>query len=60
MLGHSKLNTEVLDTGMETVESNNYRGISRSDKDTNDVLVMTQEGARFSYKDEQKFINPFT
>jgi len=51
---------EVLDAGMETVESNNCREVSRKDRDANGVLATTQEGARFSCKDRQKFIDPFT
>jgi len=39
---------EILDTGMETVESNNCRGESKKDGDANGVLAVMQEGARFS------------
>jgi len=60
MLGHSELNIEVSDVGMETAESNDCTEVSRSNRDANGVLTMMQEGARFSYKDEWKFINPFT
>ena len=60
MLGHSKLDMEVSDAGMRTAESNNCKGMSRSNENTNGVLAITQEGARFSHKDKQKFINPFT
>jgi len=52
MLGHSELDMEVLDADMETVESNDCRGVSKKDGDTNGMLAVTQEGARFSYKDE--------
>ena len=38
MLGCLKLDTEVLDAGMETVESNDYREMSRNDRDANSVL----------------------
>ncbi len=41
MLGHSELDTEVSDAGMETAESNNCRGMSRKDGDVNDVLAAT-------------------
>ena len=41
MLGHSELDTEVLDTGMETMESNDCREILRNDGDTNDMLATT-------------------
>ena len=60
MLDYSELNTEVLDTGMETMKSDDCRGASSKDGDTNGVLATTQEGAKFSCKDEQKFINSFT
>ena len=60
MLGHPELDTEVLDIGMETAESDDYRGVSKKDRDANGVLAVIQEGARFSCKDGQKFINPFT
>jgi len=51
---------EVSDVGMETVESDDCRGVSKKNKDANSVLAAMQEGARFSCKDGQKFINPFT
>ena len=60
MLGHPELDTEVSDVGMETVESDDCRGMSRKDGDINSVLATTQEGARFSCKDGWKFIDPFT
>ena len=60
MLGHLELDTEVSNAGMETVESNDCREVSKKDGDANDVLAATREGARFSYKDERKFIDPFT
>ena len=60
MLGRSELDTEVSDAGMETAESDDCRGVSKKDGDANGVLAATQEGARFSCKDGQKFINPFT
>jgi len=60
MLGHLELDMEVLDAGMETTESNDCKGVSRKNRDTNGVLAAMQEGARFFYKDGQKFINPFT
>jgi len=50
---------EVSDTGMETTESNDCRGISKKNGDTNGVLAIMCEGVRFSYKDRWKFINPF-
>ena len=60
MLGHPELDTEVSDAGMETTESDDCRGVSKKDGDANGVLAATREGARFSCKDGQKFINPFT
>ena len=60
MLGHPELDTEVSDAGMETAESDDCRGVSKKDGDTNGVLVTMQEGARFSCKDGRKFIDPFT
>ena len=59
MLGYSELNMEISDADMETAESDNCRGVSKKNGDTNSVLAMTQEGARFSCKDRWKFINPF-
>ena len=59
ILGCSELNTEVLDADMETVESNDCRGESKKDGDANSILAATREGARFSCKDEQKFIDLF-
>jgi len=60
MLGHSELDTEVSDAGMETMESNDCRGVSEKNGDTNGVLAVMREGARFSCKDGWKFINIFT
>ena len=41
ILGHSELDTEVSNAGMETVESNNCRGVSKKDRDANGVLAAT-------------------
>ena len=60
MLGRSELDTEVSDAGMKTMESDDCREVSRKNGDANGVLAVTQEGARFSCKDEWKFIDPFT
>ena len=60
MLGHSELDMEVSDAGMETVESDDCREVSKKDRDANGVLAATQEGARFSCKDGRKFIDPST
>ena len=40
ILGHSELDTEILDAGMETVESNDCRGVSKKDGDANGVLAV--------------------
>jgi len=60
MLDRSELDTEVSDAGMKTVESDDYRGVSKNNRDANSILATIQEGARFSCKDGWKFINPFT
>jgi len=41
MLGHSELDMEVSDAGMETAESNDCRGMSKKDGDANGVLAAT-------------------
>jgi len=48
---------EVSDTGMETAESDDCRGMSKKNGDANGVLATMREGARFSCKDGQKFID---
>ena len=60
MLGHLELDTEVSDAGMKTAESDNCRGVSRKDRDANDMLAVMRKEARFSCKDGQKFIDLFT
>ena len=60
ILGHLKLDIEIPNAGMETVGSNDCRGESKKDGDANGVLAITREGVRFSCKDGQKFIDPFT
>ena len=59
MLDCSEVDTEVSDVGMETAESDDYRGVSRKDRDINGVLAVMREEARFSCKDGWKFINLF-
>ena len=59
MLDHSELDMEVSDAGIETAESDNCRGVSKTDGDANGILAMIQERVRFSYKDGWKFIVPF-
>ena len=41
MLGHSELDIKVLDTGIKTVETNDYRGLLRDNRDTNGMLATT-------------------
>jgi len=41
MLGCSKVDTEVLDIGIETMEPNDCREMSRDDEDANNVLATT-------------------
>ena len=60
MLGHLELDTKVSDAGMETMKSDDSRGVSRKDRDTTGMLAMMQKEARFSCKDKQKFIDLFT
>ena len=60
MLGHSELDIEVSDASIETTESDDCRGMSEKDGDTNGVLAAMHKGVRFFCKDGQKFINPFT
>jgi len=60
MLGHLEVDMKVSDIGMETAKSDDCRGILTNNGDTNGVLAIIQERARFSCKNRQKFINPFT
>jgi len=60
MLGCLEIDTEVLDTSMEAVKSNECKEMSGDDEDVNGVLAVIQEEARFFYKDRQKFIDLFT
>ena len=60
MLDHSELDTEVLDIGIETMESDNCREMSRDNRDANGILAAMWERARFSCKDKWKFIDLFT
>ena len=60
ILGCSEIDTEILSTDMETVKSSDCRKVLRDDGDTNEVLAIIQEKARFSYKYGQKFIDLFT
>ena len=60
MLGHSELDMEISDAGMGITESDDCREMSRKNRDTNSMLAVMQERARFSYKDRWKFIDLFT
>ena len=60
ILGHLELDAEISDVDMETAESNDYRGLSKKDRDANGVLAAMWEGVRFSCTDRRKFIDPFT
>jgi len=40
ILGYSEINMEVSDTGMETIDFNDCREMSRDDRDTNGMLTM--------------------
>jgi len=55
-----KVDIEILDTDIETMMSNDCREVSGDARDANGMLATMQEGARFSCKDEWKFINLFT
>jgi len=60
MLNCLEVDTEVLDAGMKTVESNDCREMLGDNGGANSILAAMQEGARFSYKDRWNFINLFT
>ena len=38
MLDHSKVNTEISDTGIETTGSNDCKEMSRDNRDTNGIV----------------------
>ena len=59
MLGHSELDMKVLNTGIETMESDDCREMSKKDGDVNGVLAMMWEGVIFFCKDRWKFIDLF-
>ena len=40
ILCHSELDMKISDTGIEPMESDNYRGISKNNRDANDVLAV--------------------
>ena len=39
ILGYLELDIEISDTGMETIESNDCKGMSRNDRNTNSMLA---------------------
>ena len=47
MLGRLELDMEILDTGMETMESDDCREMSRKNGDANGILVITRERVRY-------------
>ena len=51
MLGHSEVESEVLDTGIEIMGLNDCREMSEDYGDANSVLAVIWGRARFSYKD---------
>jgi len=51
---------EVSDAGMEIAKSDDCREVFKKNGNANGVLATTREGARFSCKDGQKFIDLFT
>ena len=60
ILDYSEVDTEVSSVDMESVEFDNCREVLGDDGDTNRILAVMQERARFFYKDKWKFINLFT
>ena len=50
MLDCPELDMEISDASMETTEFNDYREMSRKDRNANDVLAMTWEEVRFFCK----------
>ena len=59
ILDYSKIDIEVSDADMETVESDSCRGVSEANRNANGILAIIQEEARFFHKDGQKFIDLF-
>jgi len=50
MLSHLEVDIEILDVGIETAKSDDCRGVSKNNRDANDMLATMQERVRFSYK----------
>ena len=51
MLDYLELDTKVSDASMETMKSDDCRGVLRDDRDVNSMLAVMQERTRFSCKD---------
>ena len=47
MLGCSEVNIKILNANMKTVEFDNCREISENNRNTNNILVIIQEKAKF-------------
>ena len=54
-----EVNTKILDSSVETAVFDGYKESLKIDGIANGVLAAMQSGARFSYKDKQKFIDLF-
>ena len=52
MLDHLELDMEILDAGMETMGSDDWREVSEDDRYANSMLAAMQEEARFFYKNK--------
>ena len=51
MLDCSEIDMKVLNIGMKSTEFDDYREILGNDRDTNSILAVIQEKARFFCKD---------
>ena len=40
ILDYLEVDAKILDTGMETTRSDNYKEVSEDNRDTNDILAM--------------------
>ena len=56
MLGCSELDIEISDTSIETVESNDCKGISKDDRNANGVLAMMQKKQDFPIKMDRSLL----
>ena len=59
MLGCLEVNTKISNIDVKTVGSNNYKEVLEDNRDTNCILVVILERARFFCKNGWKFINLF-